>query len=101
VILLPVKLIYSRFLQQIVTASNYWRDPKNLKLYLELADLPLLDNLKNFNLQRKANFMSVDKYILFASPNDGVISPWKSAFFGQFGANDSVVLNFWERTDYL
>ena len=44
--------------------------------------------------------MSVDQYILFGSPNDGSIQPWKSAFFGQWGKNDSQILNFWERDDY-
>ena len=38
--------------------------------------LPILDNLKEFNITLKKNFMSVDKIVLFGGPNDGVISPW-------------------------
>lgn len=44
--------------------------------------------------------MSVDLYILFGSPKDGTISPWKSAFFGQWGDDDSHMLNYWERDDF-
>lgn len=44
--------------------------------------------------------MSVDRYVLFGSPNDGVITPWKSAFFGQYGKDDTEMLDFWERPDY-
>eukprot|EP00703_Trepomonas_sp_PC1_P001900 JAP94706.1 Palmitoyl-protein thioesterase [Trepomonas sp. PC1] len=99
--IVPHNIIYTEFLQNLITASNYWRDPKELDDYLEVAfDLPLLDNLRDYDEQRKTNFMSVDKYILFGSPNDGLISPWKSAFFGQFGNNDSHILNYWERPDF-
>lgn len=44
--------------------------------------------------------MSVDMYVLFGSPHDGVITPWKSAFFGQYGDDDTDILNYWERPDF-
>ena len=44
--------------------------------------------------------MSVDQYILFGSPNDGIITPWKSAFFGQYKGDDLTQIDFWERDDY-
>jgi hypothetical protein len=53
-------MIYSEFIQNIVTASNYWRHPEGMDLYLKVADLPLLDNLRDYDEQRKTNFMSVD-----------------------------------------
>lgn len=44
--------------------------------------------------------MSVDMYVLFGSPKDGAITPWKSAFFGQYGKDDSEIINYWERPDF-
>lgn len=77
------EIAYNDFMQNNVGSSNYWRDPYHEDIYLNrAADLPLLDNLRDYDEQRKLNFLSVDQYVLFGSPNDGVISPWKSAFFG-------------------
>ena len=44
--------------------------------------------------------MSVDLIVLFGSARDGVISPWQSAWFGTWGANDSYVVSMEEREEY-
>ena len=45
--------------------------------------------------------MSVDKYVLFGSPSDEVITPWISAHFGQYKAGNSYeMLNLTSREDF-
>lgn len=88
-------------MQRTVGPSNYWRDPYHVDMYLQGAThLPHLDNLVDFDQQQKDNFMSVDLYVLFGSPNDGAISPWKSAFFGQWENDDLTQIDYWQRADF-
>ena len=53
----------------------------------------MLDNQRDYDEQRKQNILGLDKMILFGSPNDGIISPWQSAWFGvwQEGGDSEVV----------
>jgi hypothetical protein len=58
---LEPEVIYSDFVQHWIGAVNYWRDPYNVEYYEEFAlDMPLLDNIREYDEQRKTNFMSVD-----------------------------------------
>ena len=47
-------IIYSEFGQNLVGAAEYWRNPESIDKYVEKArDLPVLDNLKNYQDHRK------------------------------------------------
>jgi hypothetical protein len=37
------------------------------------------------------NFLRLKRLVLYGSPDDGVISPWQSAFFGVFGPDNTCV----------
>ncbi|CAL6009379.1 Palmitoyl-protein_thioesterase [Hexamita inflata] len=93
---------YTDFVQNLITGAGYWRNPYQLPAYLNYqTHLSLLDNQAVFNQQYKKNFLEPDKFILFASENDGVISPWQSAWFGFFeNENDAVVQKMEERDIY-
>ncbi|CAL6009453.1 Palmitoyl-protein_thioesterase [Hexamita inflata] len=95
-------LEYTDFIQNLVTASSYWRNPYQIPEYLSYGPhLSLLDNEHSFNQQYKTNFLEPDKFVLFGSENDGVISPWESAWFGFFNdGNDQNVLQMEERGVY-
>ncbi|KAH0575832.1 Palmitoyl-protein thioesterase [Spironucleus salmonicida] len=95
-------LEYSRLGQYAVVASQYWRNPYKLQSYAKYAkSLPLVDNIRDFDNQRKTNFMSVDKIVLFGGPTDEVISPWQSAFFGTWkDGTDAEVDLYNEREEY-
>ncbi|CAL6080240.1 Palmitoyl-protein_thioesterase [Hexamita inflata] len=98
---LAADLIYTKIIQNVLGPSNYWRDPYNLESYLEgCATLPTLDNLVNPSEQKKKNFMSVDKMVLFGSAKDGAISPWQSAWFGTWGKDDREVTPMEHRDVY-
>ncbi|CAL6048203.1 Palmitoyl-protein_thioesterase [Hexamita inflata] len=95
------RLVYTSFVQKLVGPSNYWRDPKHLDKYArKCASLPALDNARSFSQQKKDNFESVDLMVLFGSANDGVISPWQSAWFGVWGADDSYAVDMEGREEY-
>ena len=45
--------------------------------------------------------MGLDKMVLFASPNDGIITPWQSAWFGAYAENSDIeVVSMEERDIY-
>ncbi|CAL6043707.1 Palmitoyl-protein_thioesterase [Hexamita inflata] len=99
---LAVDVMYSKIVQTAFGPANFWRDPYNLDIYLEhCVTLPVLDNLKNYSEQRKSNFMSVDKIVLFGSSKDGAISPWQSAWFGTWAEDDENTLKMEERDVYV
>ncbi|GKT27608.1 Lysosomal thioesterase PPT2 like protein [Aduncisulcus paluster] len=74
-------------LQLLVNPSGYWRDPMHLDVYRQLSlFLPILNNEishPDFALN-KQNRMSLNYYKMFGSPNDGVISPYQSTWYGYF-----------------
>ncbi|KAH0577065.1 Palmitoyl-protein thioesterase [Spironucleus salmonicida] len=95
-------LQYKDFAQSRLSPAQYWRNPYKLKAYAKKArSLPVMDNIRDYNIQRKINFMSVDRVILFGGPLDEVISPWQSAFFGVWkdGTDGSVSL-YHDREEY-
>ncbi|GKT16587.1 putative multi-domain containing protein [Aduncisulcus paluster] len=81
-------IIYTPYiLQLLVNPSGYWRDPMHLDVYRKLClFLPILNNEishPDFALN-KQNRMSLNYYKMFGSPNDGVISPYQSTWYGYF-----------------
>ncbi|KAH0572368.1 Palmitoyl-protein thioesterase [Spironucleus salmonicida] len=94
---------YTNLVQTHLGPSQYWRNPYKLEIYTEKAkSQPLIDNIKDYDEQRKVNFMSVDKIVLFGGPQDETIQPWQSTFFGVWKqGSDSEVQLYHEREEYL
>jgi len=85
--------LYQHDVQEKYSAANYWRDPHHEDAFLrDSVFLPVLNN-ETFNPKSeeyKLNFLGVQDVYLFGSPNDEVIVPWQSAFFGFYTPGDGV-----------
>ena len=99
---LAADVVYTGVVQHKVGPSGYWRDPYNLDHYEKgCLMLPELDNIRNYDEQRKTNFCSVDKIVCFADPSDGVIQPWQSGWFGVWKTGqDTEAMPMEEREEY-
>ena len=79
-------LPYSEPLQNGLSISQYWRDPYNLKEYLE--ESTFLADLNNERLQKNAtykrNIKSLKSMVLIYSEADEIISPKDSGWFATF-----------------
>jgi len=78
-------VLYTELVQKLFSAANYWNDPFHQTDYLtENIFLPILNNqtLNPLSEEYKKNFVSLNKLVLFGSPQDEVIQPWESALFG-------------------
>ena len=52
---------YTPLFQENIGMSNIWRDSNYLDKYFEgCADLPDYDNLRNFDQQKKDNFLQLE-----------------------------------------
>ncbi|XP_046495551.1 lysosomal thioesterase PPT2 isoform X1 [Equus quagga] len=82
---------------------NYWHDPHHDDLYLNASSFLALINGErdhpNATAWRK-NFLRVGRLVLIGGPDDGVITPWQSSFFGFYDANETV-LEMEEQLVYL
>jgi len=80
-------LLYTKYMQESFSAAGYWRSPER-EFYLEKnLFLPLLNNEEGisaspeYQQMQKDNFLRVQKYYFFGSPDDEVIRPWYSCHF--------------------
>eukprot|EP01113_Clastostelium_recurvatum_P002688 TRINITY_DN1113_c0_g1_i6.p1 TRINITY_DN1113_c0_g1~~TRINITY_DN1113_c0_g1_i6.p1 ORF type:complete len:320 (-),score=53.29 TRINITY_DN1113_c0_g1_i6:97-993(-) len=86
-------ILYTPTAQKHFTAAGYWNDPFHQERFLEYSTfLPVLNNYTNNPdaAAFKFNFLQVKKVYLFGGPQDGVIAPWQSAFFGFFHPRSDV-----------
>ncbi|KAM9004168.1 lysosomal thioesterase PPT2 isoform 2-T5 [Sarcophilus harrisii] len=78
-------------------------DPHHPDLYLNASSFLALINGErdhpNATVWRK-NFLRVKRVVLIGGPDDGVITPWQSSFFGFYDANETV-LEMEEQQVYL
>uniref|UniRef100_A0ABB5UPP2 palmitoyl-CoA hydrolase n=3 Tax=Sus scrofa TaxID=9823 RepID=A0ABB5UPP2_PIG len=78
-------------------------DPHHDDLYLNASSFLALINGErdhpNATAWRK-NFLRVGRLVLIGGPDDGVITPWQSSFFGFYDANETV-LEMEEQLVYL
>uniref|UniRef100_A0A8C5DFN1 palmitoyl-CoA hydrolase n=1 Tax=Gouania willdenowi TaxID=441366 RepID=A0A8C5DFN1_GOUWI len=84
---------YSRFGQKI-SICDYWNDPHHREKYLKNNNfLPLLNGERQHEHMKewRENFLRIKKLVLIGGPDDGVITPWESSFFGFYNNNDTVV----------
>ncbi|XP_007949511.1 lysosomal thioesterase PPT2 [Orycteropus afer afer] len=96
------RICYSPWGQEF-SICNYWHDPHHDDLYLNASSFLALINGErdhpNATAWRK-NFLRVGHLVLIGGPDDGVITPWQSSFFGFYDANETV-LEMEEQPVYL
>ncbi|XP_054349180.1 lysosomal thioesterase PPT2 isoform X1 [Pongo pygmaeus] len=96
------RICYSPWGQEF-SICNYWHDPHHDDLYLNASSFLALINGErdhpNATVWRK-NFLRVGHLVLIGGPDDGVITPWQSSFFGFYDANETV-LEMEEQLVYL
>nr|XP_023422511.1 lysosomal thioesterase PPT2 isoform X2 [Cavia porcellus] len=96
------RICYSPWGQEF-SICNYWHDPHHDDLYLNASSFLALINGErdhpNATAWRK-NFLRVGRLVLIGGPDDGVITPWQSSFFGFYDANETV-LEMEEQPVYL
>nr|XP_045013076.1 lysosomal thioesterase PPT2 isoform X3 [Jaculus jaculus] len=96
------RICYSPWGQEF-SICNYWHDPHHDDLYLNASSFLALINGErdhpNATAWRK-NFLRVGHLVLIGGPDDGVITPWQSSFFGFYDANETV-LEMEEQLVYL
>uniref|UniRef100_A0A3P9MAZ9 palmitoyl-CoA hydrolase n=1 Tax=Oryzias latipes TaxID=8090 RepID=A0A3P9MAZ9_ORYLA len=95
-------LCYTKDLQESISMCNYWNDPHRRRRYLEYSNfLPLLNGEKPHSKMAawKKNFLRIKKLVLIGGPDDNVITPWQSSFFGFYNHNE-VVVEMKEQTFY-
>ena len=81
-------VLYTPALQETFSAAGYWNDPhQQARFRADVWYLPVFNNVTvpggnpNAALFR-SNFLSLSKFVLLGSPDDGVIEPWQSTQFG-------------------
>ncbi|XP_028365619.1 lysosomal thioesterase PPT2 isoform X2 [Phyllostomus discolor] len=96
------RICYSPWGQEF-SICNYWHDPHHDDLYLNASSFLALINGErdhpNATVWRK-NFLRVGRMVLIGGPDDGVITPWQSSFFGFYDENETV-LEMEEQLVYL
>jgi len=77
--------------------GNYWKDPHHLDYYAKYSQyLAVLNNESASNEQYplgnwKSNFLKLQNLVLVGGPDDDVITPWQSAHFGSYDANENII----------
>jgi len=88
-------ILYREIIQATYSAAGYWNDPFRQTEYLtECLFLPIVNN-QTFNSnsqEQKANFINLNKVALFGSPQDEIIQPWQSAFFGFWDSTQTQII---------
>lgn len=81
--------VYTSLVQNYIGPSNYFKDPKSYKTYLNSCSyLPDLNNEKSEkNATHKQRFSSLDGVMLVMFTNDTVINPKETAWFGYYDEN--------------
>lgn len=78
--------------------GNYWRDPHHLDYYAKYSEyLAVLNNESAINQlfpldNWRSNFLKLENLVLVGGPDDDIITPWQSAQFGCYDAQENVVL---------
>jgi len=86
--------LYSKFSQEHLSISGYWRDPKQLENYLvKCSYLPIINNefVTELSEQYKQNMLSLTNFVVVWSPLDDIINPPESAKFSVFDKDYNIV----------
>jgi len=96
------KVFYTPEAQKLLSISSYWHDPLHETFYLNTSVfLPQLNNIQ-LDPDYKTNFLSINATLLTGSPDDSVIMPWQSSFFGFYEVNSTrTILPYTQQDVYL
>ena len=86
--------MYSKFCQDHLSISGYWRDPKQLENYLSKCSyLPIINNevITDESEQYRNNMLTLENFVLVWSPLDDTINPPESAKFSVYDTNYNIV----------
>ncbi|KAI4884228.1 hypothetical protein NFI96_011603 [Prochilodus magdalenae] len=86
-------LCYNRVGQKI-SICNFWKDPHQEVRYLMSGSYLAVLNGESkhpYIPEWREHFLNVKKLVLIGGPDDGVITPWQSSFFGFYNSNETVV----------
>ncbi|KAJ8290154.1 hypothetical protein GJAV_G00009350 [Gymnothorax javanicus] len=82
------------YLGRNVSICNYWKDPHHMDKYVKGNDFLAVLNNERLNPSAadwKKNFLNIKKLVLIGGPDDGVITPWQSSYFGFYDENEDIV----------
>jgi len=92
--------IYSSYNQKHFSYAGYWKDPYRYESYLRNASyLPVINGEKGSN--EISPRLSVDRFVMVWSPQDGFIVPEESCKFEFYDENSETIVPFRESTQYL
>jgi palmitoyl-protein thioesterase len=97
-------LFYTNTSQHHISVANYWHDPRYESLYLEEnIYLPVLLNLFPHPQQEefKANFLKTPTQVYVSGPQDGVITPYESAFYGYYAEDMKTIVPMSQQPYYI
>jgi len=94
--------VYTSFVQNNISVSAIFRDPKNEDSYLNKnLFLPELNNLKNFSQARKDRMTSLTRIVGVKYIDDHIVTPDESSHFGFYAENStSEVLKMEDTVEY-
>jgi len=101
---LAYTVLYREPIQELFAPANYWNDPFREAEYLtNNLFLPIINNQTYNRLSQvfKSNFVQVNKVALFGGPQDEIIQPWQSAFFGFWDDMQSSIIPMEQQPIYL
>ncbi|KAM6910490.1 lysosomal thioesterase PPT2-like [Xenentodon cancila] len=91
--LIPNHNVHS-FISLSSPLAGQFGDPHVKEEYLKSnVFLPLLNGEKPHSRMKewKKNFLRIKKLVLIGGPQDGIITPWQSSFYGFYDRNEKVV----------
>jgi palmitoyl-protein thioesterase len=93
---------WSHFVQSKLVPAQYYRDPDDLKRYLEssnfLADINNERTAKNYTY--KKNMMKLEKFAMYMFKDDKTVVPKQSAWFGELDSATGIERKLQDRKIY-
>ncbi|GKT32964.1 putative multi-domain containing protein [Aduncisulcus paluster] len=96
--------LYELSFQDFFMPAGYWRDPMHLDVYREYSSVLAYINNEVSHPNRniyKERLSSLDLFVLVGAPNDGVINPYISSWFGFYSDGSTVEFTYLEDNEDL
>ena len=85
--------LYQKSIQLSVSVGNYWTDSVHMGSYLiNNLWLPKFNNevVHPLAAEFKSNFLRLNKLVALGGPDDGIIVPYQSEFFGYYAPGSAI-----------
>jgi len=86
--------MYNDFMQEHLSVAGYWRDPTQLKIYLDkCVYLPQLNNehISSSSFAQKKNIKSLINFVMIWSSEDTTVTPSESAKFSFYDEDYNII----------